>query len=129
MSSTTKKTPIDPKSKEYADSLMTTSQMYRALSDYERSIREENDIKKRKIADEISKMGNIYLQEIDDKHELKEQERLDMIDYVVGNTGQKFAKVRDLNNMSYDEIKSIYIKAKDSKKSWYRLFIEFIMGW
>lgn len=129
MSSTTKKAPIDPKSKEYAESLLTTTQMYHQLSEYERSIKEENDIKKRKIASEISKMGDVYIDEIDRKHQEKENERLDMIDYVIHNTKENIIKVKELKNMPYEDVKSIYIKAKDYKKSWWRLFIEFIMGW
>lgn len=129
MSSTTKKTRIDPKSKEYVDSLMTTSDMYRALSDYERSIKEENDIKKRRIAKEIENMGQHYLDEIDRKNQEKENEKNEMIKSIVSLKDESFIKLSDLNEMSYDEVKSIYIKVMDSKKPWYRLFIEFIMGW
>jgi hypothetical protein len=129
MSSTTKKTPIDPKSKEYADSLQTTFDMYRELSDYERSIREEDNAKKRLIAKEIELMGEKFINEIDTKHALKEEERQEMVDYIIHNTQQTLVMKRDLDHMTYEEVKSIYIKAQDTKKPWYRLLLEYLMGW
>lgn len=129
MSSTTKKTPIDPASKEYEDSLMTTSQMYRALSDFERSIKNENDIKKNRIANEIANFGNQYVEEIEIKHQIKEDERQDMVNFIIRNKKLDMPKVREIKNMPYEDVKSIYIKAKDEKKSWYRLLIEYLMGW
>lgn len=128
MSSTTKRTPIDKESQEYLDTLMTTPQMYRALSDYERSIKEENDVKKRMIANEIAAMGDIFIQEIDEKHELIEEERLDMIEFIIQTTKEELVPAKELRNMSHDEVKSIYVKAQDSKKSWYQLLLEFITG-
>lgn len=128
MSSTTKKTPIDKKSQEYLDSLETTEQLFRNLSDYERMCREENDQKKRMIAEEIASMGEHYVEEINNKHKQKEEERLDMIDYIIETTKEKLVKAYDLKQMTYEEVKSIYVKAQDSKKSWFTLLIEFIMG-
>lgn len=129
MSSTTKKTPVDEESQEYIDSLETTPQMYRALSDYERTLKDENDKKKSMIAREIANMGEVYIDEIETKHEEIEIERLDMIDFIIQTTEQKLVKARDLRNMSHEEVKSIYIKAQDTKKPWYRLLIEYLMGW
>lgn len=129
MSSTTKKTLIDKKSQEYIDSLQTTSQMYRALSDYERAVKEENDHKKKMFAKEVANMGEVYMEEIDTKHEEIENERLDMIDFIIETTEEKLVKVRILRKMSHEEVKSIYLKAQDSNKPWYRLLIEFFMGW
>lgn len=128
MSTKTKSPLIDKESQEYLDSLETTPQMYRALSDYERSISEENDSKKRMIAKEIANMGDQYMKEIDNKHEIIENERLNMIQFIIQTTEQTLVPAKELRKMSYDEVKSIYVKAQDTKKPWYQLFIEFIIG-
>ena len=47
MSSTTKYPLIDKNSIKESEELETTEQLYRSLSDYERSIREENDSQNR----------------------------------------------------------------------------------
>ena len=129
MSSTTKKAPIDSDSKEYAESLETTQQMYQALSDYERSLKDETNQKKSMIAREIDRMGEVYMDEIDEKFEILEEERQEMVDYIIHNTQQTLVKKRELDNMTHGEVKSIYIKAQDTKKPWYRSFIEYLMGW
>ena len=103
--------------------------MYKALSDYERSIKEESNQKKSAIAREIARMGEVYMEEIDEKFEIEEEERQEMVDYIIHNTQQTLVKKRELDNMTHGEVKSIYIKVQDTKKPWYRNLIEFLMGW
>jgi hypothetical protein len=129
MSSTTKYPLIDKNSIKESEELETTEQLYRSLSDYERMVKDENDSKKTMIANEIARMGEQFIDEIDTKEKLKEDERLDMIEYIISTTEQKLVKVRDLNNMNHEEVKPYYLKAQDQSKPWYRLFIEFLMGW
>lgn len=129
MSSTTKYPLIDADSIKANDELETTEQLYRGLSDYERSIKDENDSKKRLVADEIARMGEHFIDEIDTKEQLKEEERQDMIEFIVSTTEQKLVKVSELNNMNHEEVKPYYLKAQDHSKPWYRLMIEFLMGW
>jgi len=129
MSSTTKYPLIDKNSIKELEGLETTEQLYRGLSDYERMIKGENDSKKMMIAAEIARMGEQFIDEIDTKDQLKEEERLNMIDYIISNTEQKLVRVSELNNMNHEEVKPYYLKAQDQSKPWYILIIEFLMGW
>lgn len=129
MTSTTKKKSINLNSIDDVNKLKTTVEMYRDLSDFERSLKEDVDRKKKSIVKDIEDMGSVYLDEINKKNALKENERLNMVDYIITNTKEKLVRVKNLNNMSYDEVKNIYIRAKHTKKSWFRMLIEFTMGW
>lgn len=129
MSSISKKQSINSKSEKETDKLQKTFDLYHDFAEYEKSIKEEGDVKKIMIANEIARMGEAYIQEIDIKQEEKEKERQEMVDYIIQTTEQTLVKKRDLDVMSYEEVKSIYIKAQDTKKSWYRLLFEFLMGW
>ena len=129
MTLTTKKTKIDPDSQDETDSLDTTSDLYRKLSDYERIEKEQTNQKKNRIAREIEAMGDQYLEEIDTKNELKEQARMDMVDFIINKTEQNLVRTKDLYDMPYEDVKSIYVKAQDYNKSWGRIFLEFLMGW
>ena len=129
MTLTTKKTKIDQDSQDESDSLATTSDLYRQLSDYERQEKDQTEQKKNRIAREVERMGDQYLEEIDNKHELKEQERMDMIDFIIIKTKEDLVRSKDLYDMPIEEVKSIYVKAQDYDKSWVRIFLEFLMGW
>lgn len=129
MSSTTKKTPIDPESQKRADELKTTFDLYHEYSEYERKVKEENEMRKKHIASEIAKNANTFIEEINKKEEIKEQERQEMGIYILKETQETIIKKVELDNMTHEEIKSIYVKVKDSKKPWYKLLLEFIMGW
>ena len=129
MTVTTKKTKIDPDSQLETDSLDTTSDLYRKLSDYERQERDQTEKKKQRIAREIERMGEEFIDEIDNKQELKEQERMDMIDFIINKTEQNLVKSKVLYDMPIEEVKSIYVKAQDYDKSWVKIFFEFLMGW
>ena len=129
MTLTTKKTKIDPNSQDETDSLDTTSDLYRKLSDYERIEKEQTNQKKNRIAREIEAMGDQYIEEIDTKNELKEQARMDMVDFIINKTEQNLVRTKDLYDMPYEDVKSIYVKAQDYNKSWGRIFLEFLMGW
>ena len=129
MSSTTKKTPIDPESQRQADELQTTFDLYREYSEYERKVKEENEMRKRHMASEIARDAEHFINEIDQKEELKEQERQEMGLYILKETQETVVSKAELDNMTHEEIKSIYIKVQDSKKPWYRLLLEFLMGW
>lgn len=123
MTVTTKKPRIDPNSQKEADELDTTSDLYYKLAEY------ETNQKKDRIAREIESMGSRYLNEIDVKNELKEQERRDMIDFIINKTEQNLIKSKELYDMPIEDVKSIYLKAQDYNKSWVRIFFEFLMGW
>lgn len=129
MSSTTKYPLIDENSIKELAELDTTEELYHKLSEYERMVNEENDSKKMMIANEIARMGEHYIEEIDTKETLKEEERLDMIEFIISTTEQKLVKVSELNNMTHEEVKPYYVKAQDQSRPWYRLIIEYLMGW
>ena len=129
MSSTTKPTPINAESIKKAAELDTTSDLYRKLSEYERSEMEQTNRKKNMVAREMESMGEIYLNEIQVKEEEKESSRLDMIDYIITNTKDELVKPKTLYDMSYEDVKIIHLKAQDNDKSWFRLITEFVMGW
>ncbi len=129
MTVTTKKAKIDPNSQKETDALDTTSDLYRKLSDYERIEKNQTEQKKNRIAREIDQMGEHYLTEIDMKNEVKENERMDMVDFIINKTEQNLVKSKDLYDMPYEDVKNIYVKAQDYNKSWGRIFLEFLMGW
>lgn len=127
MSSRTKKPVISAASAKEADELETTFDLYKDLADYERRVREENDRRKNRIAREIEQMGESYLSEIDEKFERKEKEKIQLVQDILKSSGKKYGDSDTLYRMPYEEVKSIYNKVLESKKSWYRKLFEFFM--
>src|SRR5690242_17883710 len=111
MTTSKKKVNISKESKEEADQLKTTVELYRELSDYERMIAHENDRKKNKMARDLALNGEEYVDEIQTKFTLKEEERIKNVEYILKNaTKDKYGSSRQLYDMSYEEVNSIYTK-------------------
>jgi len=123
MSSRTKKAPIDPESTKRVKSELTTDDMYRELDSYLRARKQEDNIKKRRLADKIVNEGEQLMQEIQEKNIAVEEERLTMIEYIFTNSQEKFVELKELKQMEYGEVKKLHAKVTEWKKPAWRKFL------
>ena len=128
MTSRTKNPPISEESKKMSESLPKTADLYMELSQFEREQKEITDRKKSSVALDIIANGEEYINEIDEKWQEKDEERMQMIEYLISNTGSKHGTSKKLYQLSHEEIKSIYDKELDNKKPWWKKLIEFFFG-
>lgn len=126
MSSRTKKPLIDKKSEEEFKSIKTTEQLYRDYDLYLQEQIEEQNRKRNKLAEALYRENNegLGIEEVEANNRRREEERNDCIRYIIKNAEGKFCTNNELYEMDYDEVKRIYLKAQDTKKSWFRKIIE-----
>jgi hypothetical protein len=67
MSTKTKKINVDPNSKRITDELETTTDLYRSLAEYERQLKEEEERKKNRVAEQIYSIGDEMVDDIKQK--------------------------------------------------------------
>jgi len=123
MSTSTKKAPIDPKSKAELESQLTTYDMYHQLDEYMRQKKQEQEIKKRSLARKIEAQGPELLKEIEEKNIRVEEERIEMIEYIITNTQEDFGTLKELKEMEYGELKKIQARVVERKKPAWRKFL------
>ena len=129
MSSTTKKVRIDPKSRRIVDELKTTDDLYRDAASYERQLLEDNKRKLGNLARKISTQGDELIQEVEHKHQAKEEERIAMIEQIYKLSGEQLITVKDAQNQPIEDLSPLLIKAKELGKPWYNKLLDFLMGW
>lgn len=129
MSSTTKKIIIDPDSRKIVDELKTTDDLYRDVAAYERQIKKENERRHNVLARAIADTGDELLQEVEFKHQVKEEERIAMVEKIYNLTGEKIITVQKANNLPIEDLKPYVIQAEELGKPWYRKLLDFLMGW
>jgi hypothetical protein len=123
VSSTTKKVPIDPESKRLVDEQLSTDDAYRELDGYIRQIKEEENVRKRRLVKLAIHDGEELIQEIDEKHKLKEEKRLSMIEYIFKNTKENFITIKESTKLPYEDLKPIYDQVVEYQKPWWRKII------
>jgi hypothetical protein len=128
VSTTSKKPFIDPDSEEFKNSLKNTDDLYRDISEDRRRIKEDLERQKSFIVKKVFDEGENFLGDIEKKNHAKEIEKNNMVNEIVALHKNKYGKANQLYAMSHEEIKSIYVKAKESKKSFIRRLFEFFMG-
>lgn len=128
MSSTTKKTKISPESIEKLRETKTTADLYLEHDRYIASINSENDRKKQRFIKDIEFNADNYISEIEEKHEEEEIERIENIEFIYKRTKEKYATLRELNNMDYEEIKRLLFKIKQNEKSLWEKLFDFFFG-
>lgn len=129
MSSTTKKARISEESKELIESFQTTTDLYKSLDDYMRDSNKTTQKAKERLANEIADMGEKFIDEIEQKEIARDNEKQEKITFIARKTGDLHGSKEKLYSMSYEDVDSIYIKVKESKKNWFRQIIDFLMSW
>lgn len=129
MSSTTKKTIIDPKSRKIADELETTADLYRGLAEYERQLKEEDNLKKQRLARQMYEIGDEMVSEIKEKENINNIKKAEIIEELYKLSKEELITIKEANEMSIEELNPILFKAKDLNKPWYIKFLDFLMGW
>lgn len=123
MSSTTKKTIIDPEDKRLVDAFPSTADLYREVDAQLRQFKEEDKRKKRVLVKQTLNDGEELFQEIEDKRIAKEEERVIMIEYIYKNSKEKFVTLKEAKNLPYDDIKRIHNQVVENKKPMWRKII------
>jgi hypothetical protein len=123
MSTTSKRAPIDPKSKEELENLMTTEDSYRELDAYIRLLKEEEAARKRRLTREVVEVGDEMVAEIEEKHIKREQERIEMMEKIFEISKEEFLTVKEMKEMPYEDIKKTYGDVLEWKKPWWRKLI------
>ena len=123
MSTTSKKIPIDPKSKALVESQLTTDQEYRELDAYLRMIKEEDSIKKRRLSRDIEDVGEEMVAEIETKALEKEEKRIQMIEYIYDHSQEKFITLKEANKLAFEDITPIYENVVEWEKPWWRKLV------
>ena len=120
MSSTTKKAKISEESKAFSESLLSTDDEYRNLDKYLRANRHQLEVKKRRLAREVSFEGEQHLKEIEEKNREREQRRMQMVEFIYTNSKEKFITIKELKDMPFDDIVPIYDQVNEWLKPWWR---------
>lgn len=123
MSTTSKKAKISEESKKFTESLLTTDDEYRNLDKYLRASKDENNVRKRKLARDIASDGEKYLQEIEEKNKDRENKRMSMIESIYSNSQEKFIPLKELKQLPYEDVVDIHNKVNEWKKPWWRKVI------
>ena len=120
MSTTSKKTIINPEDKKYVESLPTTADLYREVDQQIRIFKEEEKRRKKVLVRETVEHGEELLQEIEEKRIAKEEKRVEMIEYIYDTSKEEFVTLKETKNMPYEEVEKVYNNVKEYYKPWWR---------
>lgn len=123
MSTTSKKAPIDPKSKEKAENLLTTADAYRELDAYLRAVNAETSIRRKGMARNIADVGEEMVAEIEEKNKEREKKRIQMIEFIYDKSKEEFVTLKEANKLPFEEIGVIYQRVVETKKPWWRQLV------
>lgn len=133
MSTKTTKPKISEESRKKIESFKTTQQLYNDLDEYIRNNKKTTDRAKTRLAKQIGELGKEFVEEIEqDKYQEEElyKEYAGKVEFIIKTCGEKYGSLELLNNMTYQQIDSIYDKAlSDSKKGFWGILLDFVMGW
>lgn len=102
-------------------------QIYGELELESSVIKKENDRKLKSFTDNIISVGDKLVDEIERKNIEKENQRFQMITYIIKKTKSKLISQSKLEELSYDEVLRYYQKAKEYKP-WYVEMFQFLIG-
>jgi len=124
MSTNTRKPKISKKSVDFVNGLKSTDDMYHDYDRYVAEINKSNDNRKRRLATEIGMNGEEYINEINDKYESIENDRITKIEHIYNLVGEKYGTLKELNKKDHSDIIEIYTKVVNSKKSFFKKLID-----
>jgi len=133
MSTKTTSPKISEESRKKIENFKTTQQLYNDLDSYIRINKKTSDHAKQRVAKQISELGDDFINELEQNEEqntVKYKEYAEKVETIIKLSGSKHGTLEKLNNMTYEEIDSIYNKVLlDSKKGFWNKLFDFLMEW
>ena len=133
MSTKTTSPKISEESRNKIEKFKTTQQLYNDLDDYIRTNKKTSDRVKQRVAKQISELGDDFISELEQNEEQdadKYKEYAEKVETIIKYSGGKYGTLEKLNDMTYEEIDSIYNKVLlDSKKGFWNKLFDFLMEW
>ena len=133
MSTKTTSPKISEESRNKIENFKTTQQLYNDLDDYIRTNKKTSDHAKQRVAKQISELGDDFINELEQNEEqntVKYKEYAEKVETIIKLSGSKHGTLEKLNDMTYEEIDSIYNKVLlDSKKGFWNKLFDFLMEW
>ena len=133
MSTKTTSPKISEESRNKIENFKTTQQLYNDLDDYIRTNKKTSDRVKQRVAKQISELGDDFISELEQNEEQdadKYKEYAEKVETIIKYSGGKYGTLEKLNDMTYEEIDSIYNKVLlESKKGFWDKLFDFIMEW
>lgn len=123
----TKKPKISAESKTNAINQPTTTDLYYEYNEFRKNVFNEVEKQKDFFAKEIIENGDTIIDDMEENIKKRDRLKFNKINYIQRQTKNQFTF--DMLNMLEDfEIESIYNTVKSNNKSFFRKFIEFILG-
>ena len=133
MSTKTTSPKISEESRNKIEKFKTTQQLYNDLDDYIRTNKKTSDRVKQRVAKQISELGDDFISELEQNEEQdadKYKEYAEKVETIIKYSGGKYGTLEKLNDMTYEEIDSIYNKVLlESKKGFWNKLFDFLMEW
>ena len=133
MSTKTTSPKISEESRKKIENFKTTQQLYNDLDSYIRTNKKTSDRAKQRVANQISELGDDFISELEQNEEQdadKYKEYAEKVETIIKLSGSKHGTLEKLNDMTYEEIDSIYNKVLlDSKKGFWNKLFDFLMEW
>jgi hypothetical protein len=133
MSTKTTSPKISEESRKKVENFKTTQQLYNDLDDYIRTNKKTSDRVKQRVAKQISELGDDFISELEQNEEQdadKYKEYAEKVETIIKYSGGKYGTLEKLNDMTYEEIDSIYNKVLlESKKGFWNKLFDFLMEW
>ena len=133
MSTKTTSPKISEESRNKIENFKTTQQLYNDLDDYIRTNKKTSDRVKQRVAKQISELGDDFISELEQNEEQdadKYKEYAEKVETIIKYSGGKYGTLEKLNDMTYEEIDSIYNKVLlESKKGFWNKLLDFLMEW
>ena len=133
MSTKTTSPKISEESRKKVENFKTTQQLYNDLDDYIRTNKKTSDRVKQRVAKQISELGDDFISELEQNEEQdadKYKEYAEKVETIIKHSGGKHGTLEKLNDMTYEEIDSIYNKVLlESKKGFWNKLFDFLMEW
>jgi len=133
MSTKTTSPKISEESRKKIENFKTTQQLYNDLDSYIRTNKKTSDHAKQRVAKQISELGDDFINELEQNEEqntVKYKEYAEKVETIIKLSGSKHGTLEKLNDMTYEEIDSIYNKVLlDSKKGFWNKLFDFLMEW
>jgi DNA replication initiation complex subunit (GINS family) len=133
MSTKTTSPKISEESRKKIENFKITQQLYNDLDSYIRTNKKTSDRAKQRVANQISELGDDFINELEQNEEqdtVKYKEYAEKVETIIKLSGSKHGTLEKLNDMTYEEIDSIYNKVLlDSKKGFWDKLFDFIMEW
>src|SRR5690606_26044097 len=99
------------------DDLNEIDKLYENYKIEQQFLAEQNDRKKNRFIQEIESSGENYINDIEKKFIEQEKEKKELIYKILNLKNKEFNDYDNLNDLSLYELKSIYSKILETKKS------------